>query len=509
MTRPGSRTSRGACTRPAWRSCRPGRRQRSIAADRGPGHAGRGADRLPGVPRRAGQDAAPAGARGHPGRPAPRHPPGAARRARHRAVRPRRGEPLSVQRDRRERRRTRRVRGADRHRRPFDGASGGEEPPVRRRGRRSRPLSGRARGRALPAGSRSTSDAGWRPRPSRTPRPTTRRWRPGSRCKSRQRTTRAGRQFAGFSLTRSAVLRYGENPHQRAALYRSADRTVTGLGRRRAAARQGDELQQLRRRRGGAARGPRLRATLRRHREAHQPVRHRGRRRRRRRRTRKANACDPVSAFGGVIATNRPVTTGDGAASRGDLHRGGRRTGFRGPARSRSSRARSRCGCCVVPDYGHAPRRVATDLRWGARAGGGHPERARRRPGRAGRWPPAPQPTSAAGARSSSPGGRCARSSRTRSCSRPTARRLASGWGRSTGSTPPGSRSAGPAIARRDRSAASDAFFPFADGLQVLIDAGVRAVVQPGGSMRDDEVIAAATAAGLTLYLTGTRHFLH
>jgi phosphoribosylaminoimidazolecarboxamide formyltransferase/IMP cyclohydrolase len=57
--------------------------------------------------------------------------------------------------------------------------------------------------------------------------------------------------------------------------------------------------------------------------------------------------------------------------------------------------------------------------------------------------------------------------------------------------------------------AASDAFFPFADGLQVLIDAGVRAVVQPGGSVRDEEVIAAAKAAGVTMYLTGTRHFFH
>ncbi len=57
--------------------------------------------------------------------------------------------------------------------------------------------------------------------------------------------------------------------------------------------------------------------------------------------------------------------------------------------------------------------------------------------------------------------------------------------------------------------AASDAFFPFADGLQVLIDAGVRAVVQPGGSKRDGEVIAAAEAAGIILYLTGTRHFFH
>ena len=57
--------------------------------------------------------------------------------------------------------------------------------------------------------------------------------------------------------------------------------------------------------------------------------------------------------------------------------------------------------------------------------------------------------------------------------------------------------------------AASDAYFPFADGLQILLDAGVAAVVQPGGSMRDEEVIEAAKAAGVTLYLTGTRHFFH
>jgi phosphoribosylaminoimidazolecarboxamide formyltransferase / IMP cyclohydrolase len=57
--------------------------------------------------------------------------------------------------------------------------------------------------------------------------------------------------------------------------------------------------------------------------------------------------------------------------------------------------------------------------------------------------------------------------------------------------------------------AASDAYFPFPDGLQVLIDAGVRAVAQPGGSVRDAEVIAAAEAAGITMYFTGTRHFYH
>jgi len=57
--------------------------------------------------------------------------------------------------------------------------------------------------------------------------------------------------------------------------------------------------------------------------------------------------------------------------------------------------------------------------------------------------------------------------------------------------------------------AASDAYFPFADGLRVLTDAGVRAIVEPGGSKRDPEVIAAAQAAGISLYFTGTRHFFH
>ncbi|SFV23171.1 bifunctional phosphoribosylaminoimidazolecarboxamide formyltransferase/IMP cyclohydrolase [Micrococcus terreus] len=61
----------------------------------------------------------------------------------------------------------------------------------------------------------------------------------------------------------------------------------------------------------------------------------------------------------------------------------------------------------------------------------------------------------------------------------------------------------------RGAVAASDAFFPFADGLQILIDAGVKAVVQPGGSIRDEEVIAAAEAAGVTMYFTGARHFFH
>ena len=57
--------------------------------------------------------------------------------------------------------------------------------------------------------------------------------------------------------------------------------------------------------------------------------------------------------------------------------------------------------------------------------------------------------------------------------------------------------------------AASDAFFPFADGLEVLVEAGATAVIQPGGSIRDQEVIDAADKAGLAMVFTGMRHFRH
>ena len=57
--------------------------------------------------------------------------------------------------------------------------------------------------------------------------------------------------------------------------------------------------------------------------------------------------------------------------------------------------------------------------------------------------------------------------------------------------------------------AASDAFFPFADGPAILFEAGVKAIVQPGGSMRDEEVIAAADEHGIAMVFTGERHFRH
>ncbi|HWE18679.1 MAG TPA: bifunctional phosphoribosylaminoimidazolecarboxamide formyltransferase/IMP cyclohydrolase, partial [Hyphomicrobiaceae bacterium] len=56
---------------------------------------------------------------------------------------------------------------------------------------------------------------------------------------------------------------------------------------------------------------------------------------------------------------------------------------------------------------------------------------------------------------------------------------------------------------------ASDAFFPFADGLLAAAEAGATAAIQPGGSMRDEEIIKAADDAGLAMVFTGTRHFRH
>jgi phosphoribosylaminoimidazolecarboxamide formyltransferase/IMP cyclohydrolase len=58
-------------------------------------------------------------------------------------------------------------------------------------------------------------------------------------------------------------------------------------------------------------------------------------------------------------------------------------------------------------------------------------------------------------------------------------------------------------------AAASDAFFPFRDGLDVVVDAGATCVIQPGGSMRDAEVIAAANERGVAMVFTGVRHFRH
>ena len=64
-------------------------------------------------------------------------------------------------------------------------------------------------------------------------------------------------------------------------------------------------------------------------------------------------------------------------------------------------------------------------------------------------------------------------------------------------------------ISHKEVLAASDAFFPFADGIKVLINAGVKTIVQPGGSIRDKEVIEEANRSKVKMIFTGTRHFNH
>ncbi len=98
----------------------------------------------------------------------------------------------------------------------------------------------------------------------------------------------------------------------------------------------------------------------------------------------------------------------------------------------------------------------------------------------------------------------------TPSPSSPTARPSAWGPASSPGWWPPRSPCPRPATGRKGGAAASDAFFPFPDGLLVLAEAGVAAVVQPGGSIRDGEVIAAADEAGIAMVMAGgERHFRH
>jgi phosphoribosylaminoimidazolecarboxamide formyltransferase / IMP cyclohydrolase len=67
----------------------------------------------------------------------------------------------------------------------------------------------------------------------------------------------------------------------------------------------------------------------------------------------------------------------------------------------------------------------------------------------------------------------------------------------------------GAGLSLKGSVAASDAFFPFRDGLDVIADAGATAVIQPGGSMRDDEVVAAANEKNIAMVVTGMRHFRH
>jgi phosphoribosylaminoimidazolecarboxamide formyltransferase/IMP cyclohydrolase len=311
-------------------------------------------------------------------------------------------------------------------------------------------------------------------------------------------------EFAGATWERGQLLRYGENPHQRAAVYRhpreglahaeqlhgkamSYNNYVDTDAARRAAYDFTDPAVAIIKHANpcGIAVGVDIA-------EAH----------------RKAHACDPVSAFGGVIASNRPVTR-EAAEQIADVF----------------------TEVVLAPDFDDDALDVLTkkkNIRLLRLAPLTNPDPIEFRPISGGvlvqtvdridasgdnpaNWKLATgEPADAATLADLEFAWRAVRSVKSNAIVMVNDRATV-GAGMGQVNRVDSSRLAVQRAGDRAKGsvAASDAFFPFPDGLQVLLDAGVRAVVQPGGSVRDAEVIAAAEAAGVTLYLTGTRHFAH
>ncbi|MET8861371.1 bifunctional phosphoribosylaminoimidazolecarboxamide formyltransferase/IMP cyclohydrolase [Nonomuraea sp. NPDC004580] len=310
-------------------------------------------------------------------------------------------------------------------------------------------------------------------------------------------------QFTGTAYERKATLRYGENPHQRAALYTAGEGGLANAeqlhGKEmsynnyldadaawRAAWDFSDPCVAIIKHQNpcGIAVGADVA-------DAH----------------RKAHACDPVSAYGGVIAVNRPVTAElarqifdvftevviapDFDAEALEVLRGKKSLRLlrcaSGPANPTEFRRIDGGLLVQTTDRVDAPGDSAAqwELKTGAAASPGvlaDLEFA---------WRACRSVKSNAillASDGATVGVGMGQVNRVDSC------RLAV--------TRAGERVAGSV-------AASDAFFPFPDGLEVLAEAGVRAIVEPGGSVRDAEVIEAAEKAGITLYFTGTRHFFH
>ncbi|MEV4744007.1 bifunctional phosphoribosylaminoimidazolecarboxamide formyltransferase/IMP cyclohydrolase [Streptomyces sp. NPDC049555] len=312
-------------------------------------------------------------------------------------------------------------------------------------------------------------------------------------------------EFLGAAFSRSNVLRYGENPHQPAALY--TDGSGTGLAAaeqlhgkemsynnyvdteaaRRAAYDHADPCVAIIKHANpcGIATGADVA-------EAH----------------RKAHACDPLSAFGGVIAVNRPVSVAmaeqvaeiftevvvapdyeDGAVEI--------------LARKKNIRV-LRCpdAPCAVKEARPVEGGLLLQEKDRLQAEGDDPAHWTLATGEA---LPAEELAELAFA--------------WKACRAVKSNAILLAKGGATVGVGMGQvnrvDSAKLAVQRageeraRGSYAASDAFFPFPDGLEVLTSAGVKAVVQPGGSVRDEQVVEAAKAAGVTMYFTGTRHFFH
>ncbi|MGO1974044.1 MAG: bifunctional phosphoribosylaminoimidazolecarboxamide formyltransferase/IMP cyclohydrolase [Propionibacteriaceae bacterium] len=310
--------------------------------------------------------------------------------------------------------------------------------------------------------------------------------------------------WLGATWEKAAVLRYGENPHQRAALYRA------GAGGGLASAEQlhGKEMSYNNYVDADSARraahdfdapavaiikhaNPCGIATGTDIAEAH----------------RKAHACDPVSAYGGVIATNRPVSVEMAHQVAEIFTEVVLAPGYEeGAVDILTGKKNIRLLTVDSPSPGGTEIRqidggllmqsrdaldVAGDLAENWTLAAGQPADAQTLADLQFAWRAGRAVKSNAillAADQASVGVGMGQVNRVDSCRLAVER----AGERATGSV-----------------AASDAFFPFADGAQILIDAGVQAIVQPGGSIRDEEVVAAAEAAGVTMYFTGSRHFLH
>jgi phosphoribosylaminoimidazolecarboxamide formyltransferase / IMP cyclohydrolase len=322
--------------------------------------------------------------------------------------------------------------------------------------------------------------------------------------------------YSGLALERAEVLRYGENPHQKAALYVDAEASpgvaqATQLhGKamsynnyvdadaavRAAFDHEAPAVAIIKHANpcGIAVASP----------DAADPVAEAHER---------AHACDPVSAFGGVVAANRPVTAAMASQLAHVFTEVVVAPSFSDDALS-LLRAKKNVRLLELPEgfardavewrqvSGGVLVQVADRVDAVAESGGDDPASWRLAAG------PGADDVTLADLAFAWRAVRAVKSNAILLASGGASVGIGMGQVNRVDSCRLAVERAGPERAR-GAVAASDAFFPFADGLRVLLDAGVRAVVQPGGSVRDEEVVAAAREAGVTMYLTGTRHFAH
>ncbi|WP_106258871.1 bifunctional phosphoribosylaminoimidazolecarboxamide formyltransferase/IMP cyclohydrolase [Actinomadura rubrobrunea] len=315
-------------------------------------------------------------------------------------------------------------------------------------------------------------------------------------------------EFVGAAWERKAVLRYGENPHQRAALYTAAGSSARGGGLAGAEQLHGKEMSYNNYVDADAARraaydfaepavaiikhanpcGIAVGADVA---EAH----------------RKAHACDPVSAYGGVIAVNRPVTAAMAEQVADVFTEVIVAPDFDDDALEILTRKKNirllRCpeGPAEATEYRRIDGGVLLQSVDKVDAPGDDPANWELKAG---------SPADEATLRDLAFAWKACRSVKSNAILL-AADGATVGVGMGQVNRVDSARLAVSRAGDRAASAvgASDAYFPFPDGLQVLAEAGVRAIVEPGGSIRDEEVISAAKDAGVTLYFTGVRHFFH